>query len=340
MDANAFENLSKLVETLRSRLDNRTREHNNLKHCFDELKSQYEKSKNNCVIGDNNREQYSRNWCLRVYGVIVKQSDIDELGLDIACMVAVYNRILRPILAKASKKVLPEIPPWYILLENGHFIGKAVKSKSNGNVYLPRPIIIRFSMRWQRNLFLKLKKKYMPSPTDAERVQGVEFFSASPDLTKLNYSVKKEVSKDKRVDKVWSLDGRLKFTLVNDTFVYSVECVLDSVEEIITLGYKQKVKSKQAYSGPARAAPKARLHVAQPLGLPVVQPMVQTVDEPAVQPVVEPVVQAVDEPAVQPVVGPVVQAVDQPVVQPSVQPVVQTTAQPAEKPVVQPSCSS
>lgn len=307
MDANAFEKLAKVVEDLRSRLDNRTRENNNLKLCIEDLKSKFEESNKHCVIGDNNREQYARNWTLRVYGVAVKQQDIDDLGLDVACMIAVYDRILHPVLLKASKKVLPEIPPWYILLENAHFIGKAVKSKTNDAIYLPRPIIIRFTKRWQRNLFLKLKKEHMPSPTMAEQVQGIEFFSASPDLTKLNYSVKKNLSKDSRVAKVWSLDGRIKYTLVGNTFVYTVECVLDSINKIITTGCKQQATSKKGYPGLAKVGARVHRNVPNPLLESVIEPL----EQPAVKSRAQTVVQTVD---VQVVAEPVVQAPTQPTV--------------------------
>lgn len=262
-----FNNLLKAVEELRNRMDNKSRDYNNLKHCFDELKSRYEKTDKHCVIGDNDREQYSRNWCLRFFGIFVCQEDIDEFGLDIACMIAVYNRIVKPVLSKASKKVLPEIPPWYVLFENGHFVGQAVQSKKNPAITLPRTVIIRFSLRWQRNLFLKLKKQHMPEPTDAEHIKGIEYFSASPDLTKLNYSVKQRLYADKRVHKVWSLDGRLRFTMGDDNFVFKVECVLDTNDQIICSALKQKTKSRDFSYSNSRPLPKPvvrLLHVAQP----------------------------------------------------------------------------
>ena len=76
-----FEKLLNAVEELRSRMDKKSRDYNNLKHCFDELKSRYEKTDKHCVLGDNDREQYSRNWCLRFFGIYVKQEDIDESAI-------------------------------------------------------------------------------------------------------------------------------------------------------------------------------------------------------------------------------------------------------------------
>ena len=223
-------------------------EFKSLQQTVQNLQALLNENKDHCMINDNDREQYCRNWTLRFYGVSVSGTDIEELGLDVACMTTVYNRVLFPVLSKASPKVLPEVPAWYNLLENGHFIGRLMPSRHDQNVLLPRPIIIRFSKRWQRNLFLKLKREFMSSQTAAEITAGIERFSASPDLTRLNHKVLTRLGGDERVFKVWTIDGRIKFTMVKDKdaatgiakFIYSVECVLDSIEEILVKAAAQK----------------------------------------------------------------------------------------------------
>lgn len=212
------------------------------------LEARLKENNDHCWINDNNREQYCRNWCLRFYGISVPESDIEELGLDVACMITVYNRVLLPVLSKASPKIMPVVPAWYDLLENGHFVGRQMPSRNNNNVMLPRPIIIRFSKRWERNLYLKLKNEFMPSPTAAEITQGIERFTAVPDLTRLNHKVMTRLGKDDEVFKIWTFDGKIKFTMVKDKdattgiakFVYNVECILDSNEEILVKAAAQK----------------------------------------------------------------------------------------------------
>ncbi len=226
-----------LIKNLTDRLNNRTRELNTLQTDFNKLKSDFYHSDRQRIICDNAREQYCRNWSLRFFGLNVAQGDIDDLGLDVACMVTVFNRIVKPVLKHADKKILPAVPEWFDVLENGHFVGKPQKSKKNPSVYLPKPIIIRFTKRWQRNLFLRLKKDHMPSPTELELEAGVERFSATADLTTRNYKFVKLLSDDARVDKVWTLDGQIKFTLVQDLqtkkYVHTVPCILDPVDTIL-----------------------------------------------------------------------------------------------------------
>ena len=154
----------------------------------------------------------------------------------------------------------------------------------------------------------------MPSPTVAERVQGIEFFSASPDLTKLNYSVMKSLNKDNRVAKVWSLDGKLKYTLVDNSFVFTVECVLDSINKIISTGYKQQGKSKHDYFRRACVGPDSSVNVQNPL----LDPVGETVEQHPVQGRAQPEVQVdvppVDDPMVQAKAPPAAHADDLPAV--------------------------
>ena len=231
-----------LIKNLTDRLNNRTSELKTLQTDFNKLKSDFYHSDRQRIICDNAREQYCRNWSLRFFGLNVDQGDIDDLGLDVACMVTVFNRIVKPVLKHADKKILPAVPAWFDVLENGHFVGKAQKSKKNPSVYLPKPIIIRFTKRWQRNLFLRLKKDYMPSPTELEMEAGVERFSATADLTTRNYKFVKLLGDDARVDKVWTLDGQIKFTLVQDLqkkkYVHTVPCILDPVDTILDTAVK------------------------------------------------------------------------------------------------------
>ena len=105
---------------------------------------------------------------VRFYDVSLTEFDLEECGLDVACMTGLYNRVLFPVLCKASSKVLHEVPVWYNLHDNVHFVGCLMQSKHDHNDLLPQPIIIRFSKKLQIILFLKLKRDYMPFPTATE----------------------------------------------------------------------------------------------------------------------------------------------------------------------------
>ena len=50
----------------------------------------------------------------------------------------------------------------------------------------------------------------MPAPTDVEAKMGVKFYSAMPDLTKMNFDYMMKFKKDSRVQAAWTIDGRIK----------------------------------------------------------------------------------------------------------------------------------
>ena len=69
---------------------------------------------------------------------------------------------------------------------------------------------------------LKNKKAFMPKPSHAEIARGVSKFSISEDLTSSNYTMLKNLIKDSRVDKVWTIDGSIRFNLQCESVVKRV----------------------------------------------------------------------------------------------------------------------
>ena len=174
-----------------------------------------------CKREINDREQYARSWSVRVFGLNVTEEEEKKLGKDVAVMQAAYDKVFKPILVGAqSRGLITTVPEMSSLLENGHQIGKQIKDK-NG-VLLPRPCILRFSARYMRNMVLKNKKTFMPKPSHAEIARGVSKFSISEDLTSSNYTMLKNLIKDSRVDKVWTIDGSIRFNLQGESVVKRV----------------------------------------------------------------------------------------------------------------------
>ncbi len=60
---------------------------------------------------------------------------------------------------------------------------------------------------------LKNKRLNIPSPSDAEKTAGVKRFIVFEDLTPVNHKAMKDLQADDRVEKVWSVDGRLRLVL-------------------------------------------------------------------------------------------------------------------------------
>ena len=122
------QNLSNTVKNLTVSLDNRTHKLKELQSKFEKLQSEFYHSDQQQIISDNNREQYCWNWCLPFFGINVLQDVIDKLGLNVAFMVTVFNRIVKPVMEFAIKRILSTLPVWFDVLEIRHFVGKAHKS--------------------------------------------------------------------------------------------------------------------------------------------------------------------------------------------------------------------
>ena len=168
------------------------------------------------------REQYARNWSIRINNLHVPPRLIERLGLSLAVMYTAYQRIIGPVLHKVLQKWnlhefgVQGVPALLDLLENGHFLGKKWKVQGT-NIEGPQTIIIRFVSRWWRNLFLKNKRNNMPQPTYEECTRfRVKYFYITPDLTAMNYSYLMTLKKDPRIQSVWTQDGQFRFKLKTD----------------------------------------------------------------------------------------------------------------------------
>lgn len=76
------------------------------------------------------REQYARNWSIRINHLNVPPRLIERLGLSLAVMHTAYQRIIAPVLHKVLQNWnlhefgVQGVPALLDLLENGHFLGK------------------------------------------------------------------------------------------------------------------------------------------------------------------------------------------------------------------------
>ena len=73
-------------------------------------------------------------------------------------------------------------------------------------------------------------KRELPKPTAAETEAGITRFILVEDLTPDNHRTLAALSKSKLTDKVWSVDGRIKFTKANrPDVVMTVKSVYDPI---------------------------------------------------------------------------------------------------------------
>lgn len=185
-----------------------------------------------CKKRDNDREQYARCWSVRVFGLDVTKEEEDTHGKDAAVMRKAYNKIFKPVLTAAkSKGACESVPGWQNLLGNGHKVGKPYMKDG---IMQPSACIVRFSSRYMRNVFLRHKKEHMPSPTEDEKKAGVSKFFVTEDLTKANYDMLQKLIKETSVDKVWTIDGNIRFVTVADKKITKrVRSPFDQVKDIL-----------------------------------------------------------------------------------------------------------
>ena len=181
----------------------------------------------------NNAEQYTRSWCVRIKGLSVPKDLVERVGLPSACMQHSYATIFFPVLKHAVDDCV--IGPLYgfnDVLENGHFVSSGDKTRDGKS--LPPTIIIRFNKRLHRNTFLQYKRQYMPNPNVVDAGAGVNYYSVTPDLTKINRSILHYLRQDARVQSAWSRDHRLFFSLkINPKVKHFISSIHHSTSELI-----------------------------------------------------------------------------------------------------------
>ena len=174
----------------------------------------------------NNQQQQLRSLTIRLLNV---PTTVGESTNNFAWLRdIVYNRFLTPLLAAAKdNSVLSEIPPMNSLIESCFRPYAAIPDK------LPPPIIIKLTNR-PLKIEVMSNKKELPKLTAFETSAGVTRFILVEDLTPDNHRCLAALSKSKLTGKVWSVDGRIKYTMAdkpND--VLTVKSVFDPITTIL-----------------------------------------------------------------------------------------------------------
>ena len=177
----------------------------------------------------NNQQQQLRSLTVRLLNV---PSTVGESANNFASMRdMVYNRFLIPLLEAAKDNgAIPEIPPMSSLIESCFRPYSATPDK------LPPPIILKLTNR-PLKIAVMSNKKELPKPTAFETSKvggGVTRFVLVEDLTPDNHKCLAALSKSKHTGKVWSVDGRIKFTLADKPeVVLTVKSVYDPINVIL-----------------------------------------------------------------------------------------------------------
>lgn len=172
-------------------------------------------------ISDNAHKQQLRSLTLRILNLPPTAVEKDDLRGRI------YD-LLKPLLTAAkSAKDLSTVPQAATAFDA---VFRPYQGEQGKN---PPPVIIKVSSRAIKIALLKNRKLLAPAPHEA----GAN--SVRPllveDLTPENHRALSLLAKSKKVEKVWSADGLIRFTLPGQSRVRTVSNVLGTVDEMIAV---------------------------------------------------------------------------------------------------------
>jgi len=179
----------------------------------------------------NRIDQYNRSWSVRVMELPLSA---EEEADPFALVDTVYEKVFLPILAGAREKnIIKRIPSCEQLLERAHVL-PALKA---GGI---KPIICRFLNRDFRAICFRYKKEFAArvaggGPRSSEGAGGGARYAYPfyEDLTATTFKKLKELQADSRVESCWSINGQLRYRLVNSSEVKRVKQTLDPIDIIL-----------------------------------------------------------------------------------------------------------
>ena len=192
----------------------------------------------------NARDQQARYRSIKLSGLPISEEEAATSDADLPKLLSkkVYERILSPILAAAKdKKEIDAIPTM------AKCIDEIYRTKSWSNYKpsstpgasseppSPPTIIIKLFSPAIRLAILRNKKDNTPSPTAAERNAGSAGFFIAEDLTPLTFKLLRDLQRHQRVEKAWTVDGRIRYVRSGDPDrkVHKVKSIFDSVTDIL-----------------------------------------------------------------------------------------------------------
>jgi hypothetical protein len=176
----------------------------------------------------NDRDQAAKSRSIRVFGVHSADEETKSADGGKSFYAKVYDRILKPCLNTAkSSGDLQSVPHFATAIESVYRAGKsAVPSR-------PAPLVITFTNESFRMAVMRNKKSSLPTPTTTERDAGIRRYMIVEDLTPANFQMLKLLKNREEVDKIWTIEGKLRLKLKGHENIVKIKSVFDSVESIL-----------------------------------------------------------------------------------------------------------
>ncbi len=176
----------------------------------------------------NKREQESKLLSLRVNGLAFYDDEKTDNSL---LTKRLYDKLLHPILsaAKLNKKI-DKVPTLANTIASCYRVRAHVAITGTGS---PPPVIVKLVSDQVRLAILQNKRRSTPSPPAEEKDMGILRMSIMEDLTPETYKKLRELKQHERVDKAWTTNGRIRFTVTGYDRVHLVKSSFDDIDLIL-----------------------------------------------------------------------------------------------------------
>jgi hypothetical protein len=178
-------------------------------------------------------EQATRGSAVRIFGVAPLREEIEALGDAKAIAKKSYDRVIKPILQAAKAKgAIDAVPQFNNCIETAYFAGKSSVDAQGRN--LPPPIVVIFNNKAMRDVVMRHKKNNIPPVMAAEKAAGVNRIVVVEDLVPVVHKKVKELMSNDAFEKVWTINGNIRFTVPGDNTVRRVPSPYSSIPDILS----------------------------------------------------------------------------------------------------------
>jgi len=180
----------------------------------------------------NFREQNSRSLTIRLIGLASSEDEVNAPDPDKYLAKKVYESIIQPLLAGAKTlNLIKTIPSLANSLTKVTRMGRFNPKSSPSS-----PIIINLTDPAIKTAIFRAIKQYLPQPSAAEKTAGTKWYLLAEDLTAPNFNKLRELREHKNVDRAWTVEGCLRYTLTDDKdkLVYKLPSAFSDLSLLFT----------------------------------------------------------------------------------------------------------
>ena len=159
----------------------------------------------------NRYELSARSLTVRFLGLPVSQEEATSSERNKVAVKNAYDRFLKPIFnAARAKGHITAVPQLTTAISEGFRLNTNAKDKRG--IPYPAPLLIKFSDKTYRTAIFLCKREVLAYLKE----EGGTIPIIVEDLTAATLAKMKELKEDERIEKVWTTEGSIRFTLVAD----------------------------------------------------------------------------------------------------------------------------